>query len=134
MILTKMAVLRQNYLKLFAVLVIIAALFKLMSVSHHHKEHLMLQQEIKNQKKDYQMQKGNVEVFRIFNKENARLFVDVLEKLSNFLNKTNPVVNIRLEMKTNEEEINKVTEDRINISAAEIERRESPEKRRISGL
>ena len=121
MILTKMAVLRQNYLKLLAALVIIAALFEVMSVSHHHKEHLVLQHEIKNQKEDYQMQKGNVEVFRIFNKENARLFVDVLEKLSNFLNKTNPVVNIRLEMKTNEEEINKVTADRINISAAEIE-------------
>ena len=122
MILTKMAVLRQNYLKLFALLVIIAGLFKLMSVSHHHNEHLVvLQQEIKNQKQDYQMQKADVEVLRIFNRENARLFVDVLKKLSSFLNKTNPVVNIRLEMKTNEEEVNKVVGERINISAAEIE-------------
>ena len=103
-----------------------------MSVSHHHKEHLVFQQETKNQKQDYQMQKGDVEVLRIFNRENAQLFVDVLEKLSSFLNKTNPVVNIRLEMKTNEEEINKVAGERINISAAEIEsvrvqKREEPQ-------
>ena len=57
----------------------------------------------------------------MFSRENARLFVDVLEKLSSFLNKTNPVVNIRLGMKTNEEEINKVAGERINISAAEVE-------------
>ena len=72
--------------------------------------------------------KGDVEVFRIFNRENTRMFVDVLEKLSSFLNKTNPVVNIRLEMKTNEEEINKVAGDKINISAAEIERVRDPRR------
>ena len=114
---TKMAVLRQNYLKLLALLLIIVALFKLMNLSHHHNEHLVFHQTVEKQRQ--KMQQSEVEVLRLFKGENARMFADIIEKLSNFLNKTNPVVNIRLEMKTNEEDINKVAAERIKISALE---------------
>ena len=101
MALTKMAVLRQNSIKLIAFLVLIVLMFRVMNVSFRHNQQLSFQQKLENQ--EYQVTKGDMEMLRLFNRENVRTFVEVMEKLSNFLNKTNPVVNIRLEMKTDED-------------------------------
>ena len=108
MVPTKMAVLRQNSLMLVAFLVLIVLTFKLMSVSYHHNQQFQFEQKLDKESQEYHMTKADMEMLRLFSRENVRMFVDVMEKLSNFLNKSNPVVNIRMEMKTDEEERNQV--------------------------
>lgn len=118
MVVSKMSTLRQNYFKLLALLVLMVTAVKLMSVSFYHKPILSVEAGTR-ENQAYVTKKQELEFVRMFSKENVRMFVDVLEKLSSFLNKTNPVVNIRLEMKTDgNDEKPQIEEHQIHITSS----------------
>ncbi len=91
-----MNALRQKYFKLLSILIVMLISLILLSISLYSDNHHLPQQEV---------QVGNInsqrKVVETFNEENAKLFFNLLSKLSVVLNKTNHVMKLEVQNEEN---------------------------------